>query len=266
MWNDAGSRFLAPSLEYPELRDVAKLGRPELQPYQGLAAVWDGHVANILPDYPSFLASLARRRRLELRSVLDLACGTGLLTERLTGVAGEAVGLDSSEAMLTRARSRCWPLSGVELVCGDFRAFRLDRRFDAAVCASNSLNYVANTRELTEVFRSVAEHLRPGGVFMFDTLTEVGEINLSGFYYHVQAGEQRFAIWFAYDPRRRRSTSTVLLPEGVEKHRRVPLDPADVAAAAEGTGLVVDDYFSSSWLPWWLGIGSYCFFVLTRTA
>ena len=54
------------------------------------------------------------------------------------------------------------------------------------------------------------------------------------------------------------------LPAGVETHRRVPVDPADVAAAVKGSGLEVADYFSSALMPRGWGPGLIHFFVLEK--
>ncbi len=256
-------QFFAHSLRYPELERALRAG-PELPPYEGLAELWDAHCAPRLPDYPSFLASLAEPRGIRLRSVLDLACGAGTLGARLTRVAPAVVGLDSSESMLAQARRRPDLPSGVEFVRGDFRDFELGRRFDAVVCASNSLNYVADHRELASVFSAVAMHLEPGGLFVFDTITELGMRMLSGLFFHAEANGKRFALRFAYDVAHRREKSTVILSEGIETHRRIPLDVTDVDLAARSSGLQVEDYFCSASLSRRRWSGNMSFFVLRK--
>jgi predicted TPR repeat methyltransferase len=215
-----------------------------------------------MPDYPAFLYALAYARGNVIRSVLDLACGTGTLAARMATGGREVLGLDASERMLAEARARCG-FSQVELVAGDFRDFSLDRRFDAAVCASNSLNYVSEPCQLSDVFRAVAKHLNPGGVFTFDAITGDGMLMLNGVYLHVEIAGARFAIHFRYDPEKRQETSEALLATGVEVHRRVPIEPKDVSAAAAETGLRVEDYFSSAFLPGWLNPSWFYVYVLT---
>ena len=256
--------YYATQLHYPELRRVYEAGGPELPPYRGLATLWDAHSANRLPDYADYLAFLAREKSSPLDAVLDLACGTGWLTARLTTVAAEAVGVDRSPEMLAVANERYGRYEGVSFHAGDFRDFTLGRRFDAAVCASNSLNYVEGRSDLARVFVAVARHLKPGGVFLFDTVTEAGMRHLSGQFYHAQVGERRFALRLNFDAKQLRERSQAILPEGVETHCRVPIGLADVRAAAAGTGMTVTDTFSNvlaAWHPWPSVIA---FFVLTR--
>lgn len=256
--------YFARDLHYPELRQVLESGGPELPPYHGLSALWDEHAAERLPDYPTFLAFLARERGFELRSVLDLACGTGRLSERLLAVAGEVVGVDASPDMLAVAEERLGGRTGLAFVRGDFRDFALGRQFDAAVCVSNSLNYVADRGELGRVFAAVGRHLKPGGLFVFDTITEYGMRVSSGLFLHAQVGDRRFALRFSFDDRRRTETTRVILAEGIETHHRVPVGLSDVRAAVAGTGLAVDDCFSTVLAPWHPGPSRAAFFVLTR--
>jgi SAM-dependent methyltransferase len=261
-WNLPPNLSFSSELFYPELQAVLKAGGPELQPYEGMAAVWNEYSAPILPHYATFLAHLASRRGFECRSVLDLACGTGILTSRLSRVAGEVIGLDASEMMLDVARIRHGRRTELSFIHGDFRKFELGRQFDAAFCASNSLNYLADSGELVQVFTTVAKHLQPGGVFVFDLMRERGMRSLSGHYLHALAGERRFAIHFDYDRVKRRETARVILRDGIETHRRIPLGEADVLAAVVGTGLEIEDYFSSVFLPWGWNFGCASLFVV----
>jgi SAM-dependent methyltransferase len=246
VWTYRPDVIFLPSIMDPELQAVERAGGPVLQPYEGMAATWDEYNATQLPDYTAFLTHLSGGRGTWYRSVLDLACGTGILTRRLNRVAQEVVGLDASERMLDLARASHGGVPGLSFVRGDFRLFSLDRQFDAVVCACNSLNYLADPDELAQILAAVARHLRPGGVFVFDVTTEWGMKCSSGQYLHVLTGPKRVAIHFAYDRVRRRETSHAIMRSGIETHRRVPLGRADVAAAVKGTGLVVEDYFPLS--------------------
>ena len=105
MIRDHRGTFFAPSVRFPELKAMDALPEPTLAPYEKLAPIWDAVCRPTLPDYPGFLATVAGLRGLELGSVLDLACGTGVLTTRLATVAPVVVGLDASEAMLAVARA-----------------------------------------------------------------------------------------------------------------------------------------------------------------
>jgi SAM-dependent methyltransferase len=245
LWYPPPGSFVAPELAFPELRAVLDAGGPELPIYHGLVAVWNEYAATHLADYPAFLAALARGHRFPIGSVLDLACGTGVLADRLAGGVAEVVGLDESEPMLAAARGRV-SRPGVSFVRGDMRGFDLGRWFDAAVCASNSLNYVADRAELGRVLAAVARHLRPGGLFVFDATTAHGMRLMAGHWFHSTPGGRPVAMRSEYDPVARRQTVRVLTAAGAETHRRIALDKADVRAAAAASGLTVLDQFSTA--------------------
>ena len=257
--------FFAREQRYTVSPQSALADWPVLPPYEALADIWHAYSCNSQPNYSCFLQSVARRRGVVLRSILDLACGTGTLTERLARLAPEVVGLDASEPMLIQARSHCSGLPGVHFARADFREFNLDQQFDAVVCAYNSLNYLANPAELSKVLQCVARHLRPGGVFIFDTTTMRGMQGSNTLYYHAEGEGRRLVMHFRYDSRQRKQTVAVSLPSGMEMHRRIPIDPEDVAKATANSGLNLDDYFSSAIIPGRWFVGHFCFFVLSRT-
>jgi demethylmenaquinone methyltransferase / 2-methoxy-6-polyprenyl-1,4-benzoquinol methylase len=88
--------------------------------------------------------------------VLDLACGTGDLSNDLASCGLQAIGVDYSAGMLAAAHT--W----AALVRGDaaFLPFG-DATFDGVVCGFALRNFV----ELTSVFSEIARILRVGGRF-----------------------------------------------------------------------------------------------------
>lgn len=105
-----------------------------------------------------------RKHHSEARSVLELACGTGLLLEPLSKHY-DVVGLDLSAAMLKQARRR---LPKIPLHLQNMAGFRLDRKFDAIICAYDSINHVLAFGDWVKTFKAAERHLNPGGVFLFD--------------------------------------------------------------------------------------------------
>jgi trans-aconitate 2-methyltransferase len=91
--------------------------------------------------------------------VIDLGCGTGELTARLHERTGAAttVGVDSSEAMLEKARP--FAGNGLSFASGDIADFDAEARFDV-VFANASLHWVPDHPRL---LRRLAAGLRPGG-------------------------------------------------------------------------------------------------------
>lgn len=95
------------------------------------------------------------------RDVLDLCCGQGYLTSRLTETGATVDGLDFSPTMLQRA-ARAAPAA--RLRQGDAQDLPYDAAsFDAVVCNFGLMHIPDQPRALSEVRRV----LRPEGVFAF---------------------------------------------------------------------------------------------------
>jgi SAM-dependent methyltransferase len=216
---------------------------PDTPPYDQLASLWDEYAGWFVPEYGRFLLAAGEHYRTRLESVLDLACGTGLLCRQVAGWAERVVGLDISEAMLRRAESRAGP-SNVRYTHGDFRNFSLGESFDAVVCGSDSLNYVQTPAELEDVFRCCRRHLRPGGLFVFDVLDQRMFRAVDGVVNETEMPGGRVEMCCFYDADRRVGRWRVACGDAVEQHSRIPLEEEDVRRAAGAAGLEVDEHFS----------------------
>ena len=110
-------------------------------------------------------------------SVLDLGCGTGLLTARLAQQGNSATGVDPAAAMLAIARSRSGSeqsgaeqsgAAGVTWVQGDARTIRLGATFDLIVMTGHAFQVALTDADRRAFLQTIAAHLAPQGRFIFD--------------------------------------------------------------------------------------------------
>jgi SAM-dependent methyltransferase len=99
--------------------------------------------------------------------VLELCCGTGRLTIPLKKRGRDISGLDITESMLETARKKAEGM-GLEFLHGDIRNFELHRKFSTIFIPFNSLSHTYTVDDLERVFKSVKNHLREDGLFIFD--------------------------------------------------------------------------------------------------
>ncbi|WP_409060630.1 class I SAM-dependent methyltransferase [Streptomyces sp. SYP-A7185] len=98
----------------------------------------------------------------DTRTLLDVACGTGLVTRCLAGAGLRVTGVDAAHNMARRAAGR---LPGA-VVLGDSRSLPFpDASFDA-VCTVWLLHLLSGAGEAAAVVAECARVLRPGGVFV----------------------------------------------------------------------------------------------------
>jgi SAM-dependent methyltransferase len=137
-------------------------------PYARLAGVYDELVVDPCHSgWADFLA--ARWQDDDIHAVLDVCCGSGLMTTELIARGYEAVGVDASAAMLDLARARLGP--EVRLLEAVLPDLPVDGPFDAAVSTLDGLNYLTPAA-LEATFARLHDVVRPGGWLVFDVHAE----------------------------------------------------------------------------------------------
>ena len=108
----------------------------------------------------------------EKNLVVDLACGTGKLTEILADRGYDVMGIDLSEEMLGMALERRDRLRHRTLyLCQDMRQFELYGTAGTFVSVGDSVNYLLTDEDMVKLFKRVNTFLFPGGIFVFDFKT-----------------------------------------------------------------------------------------------
>jgi trans-aconitate methyltransferase len=107
--------------------------------------------------------------------ILDLGCGDGALTAQLAEIvsAGEVVGIDSSQGMISVAQPR--QTDHLRFVLMDIDDLNFHEEFDV-VFSNATLHWV---RDHQRLYRNVKQALRPGGMLRFNF---AGEGNCSRFF------------------------------------------------------------------------------------
>ncbi|MFA9432166.1 class I SAM-dependent methyltransferase [Egicoccus sp. AB-alg2] len=104
---------------------------------------------------------------LDARRIVDLGCGTGLLTRRLAKAGRSVTGIDPSPTMLDWARRQ----PGAEAVTwleGDATSILPSGDVDLVLCTGNAIMHLDGPA-LTIATRRIHDGLRPGGVVSFET-------------------------------------------------------------------------------------------------
>ncbi len=149
------------------------------------------------------------------RAVLDLGCAGGFMAEALAQRGADVTGIDPAAEAINAARAHaCTGGLRIRYDVGMGEALPYgDASFDAVVC----VDVLEHVTDLNKVMSEVARTLRPGGLFLFDTINR--------------------------NPLSRLATITIaenmlrLLPRGTHDPAMF-IKPAELRAAMQGAGLV----------------------------
>ena len=93
--------------------------------------------------------------------VVDLGCGTGVLTDALHKAGYRVLGIDASEEMLGRAKSA---YLHIPFLCADATAFTLEEKAD--VIFSNAVFHWIDKEKQDKLLSCIGENLKPGGMLV----------------------------------------------------------------------------------------------------
>ncbi len=193
--------------------------------YTALAQVYDVFMDNV--DYDAWCKVI--REKLYLHGIrdgliCDLCCGTGEVTERLSEMGYDMIGVDASVDMLGiaqrkqfRRAARRGEAAGSDILYlnQDVRAFELYGTVRAIVCTCDSINYITEREDLLAVFRLVNNYLDPGGLFLFDSNLPEKYETIGNQVIAENRREGSFIWQNQYDPTARKNEYdlTIFLPE-----------------------------------------------------
>lgn len=106
------------------------------------------------------------------RILLDLACGTGSLSEAFARRGWDVIGIDGSEEMLSEALEKKYD-SGlpIQYLKQDMRRLDLYGCISVTVCALDSLNHLHSAEDVRRVMERVNLFSNAGALFLFDLNT-----------------------------------------------------------------------------------------------
>lgn len=135
--------------------------------YNVLAKYYDRMMGDRAKELRS-IQELISRYNPDAKKVLELACGTGTFLEYLHEQGFDVTGIDVSPEMLAIAREK---VPQARLLLQDIASFSITDTFDTVVCLFDSVNHLIGYDKWEDLFSRARNHLRVGGVFIFDINT-----------------------------------------------------------------------------------------------
>lgn len=142
--------------------------------YSAFARYYDELTANI--DYVKrgeyFHSLIKKFGKTDGKILLDLACGTGSISEVMSELGYDVIGVDNSDEMLGIAIEKKFDKGlNIQYLCQDMRKIDMFGTVDVTVCALDSINHLSSLNDVRKVFEGVAFFSEIGGLFIFDVNT-----------------------------------------------------------------------------------------------
>lgn len=138
--------------------------------YQNMAGVYDQLMDNVpYDDWIILIQQMIEEASVPVQSIIDLGCGTGVITRKLAAQGYEMTGVDQSGEMLIEARKGTTDLARIHWKQADMVSLESDHLFyDMAISCCDVMNYITDWKDVEKTFRNVYDLLKQGGVFFFD--------------------------------------------------------------------------------------------------
>jgi 2-polyprenyl-6-hydroxyphenyl methylase/3-demethylubiquinone-9 3-methyltransferase len=190
---------------------------------------WDPH-SEFKPLHdinPLRLGWIDRHAPLRAKSVIDVGCGGGLLSEGMAALGAKVTGIDLSDKALGVARLHLLE-SGLQVdyrqISAEDMAASHPTAFDAVTC----LEMLEHVPDPASIVRACAQMVKPGGPVFFSTINR----NPKAYLFAVLGAEYILN----------------LLPKGTHDYGRF-LRPAELARHCRQAGLTIDEIVGMSYNP-----------------
>ncbi|WP_336497027.1 class I SAM-dependent methyltransferase [Psychrobacillus sp. FJAT-51614] len=117
------------------------------------------------------------------KKLVDIGCGTGVLSVQFAKAGYDVIGVDLSESMLTIAQNRSLDNNvQVSFICQSMSEMDGFEEIDVAVIAIDSINYLETLEEVKQTIQHIFHFLIEGGQLFFDvhSLFKMDEIYPDG--------------------------------------------------------------------------------------
>jgi ubiquinone/menaquinone biosynthesis C-methylase UbiE len=145
-----------------------------MEAYESFARVYDELMDNIpYNEWCEYILSLLKKYGVDGGLICELGCGTGTITQLLAQSGYDMIGIDNSYDMLEIANEKKNEsgLPGILYLNQDMRDFELFGTVNAIICVCDSINYLTDKQDITQVFRLANNYLESGGIFICDFKT-----------------------------------------------------------------------------------------------
>lgn len=191
---------------------------PEPVAYDFFAPYYDVYMRHV--DYDKWtdkiLSLYKLHTTLPLQEILELACGTANVSERLIGKGYTVTASDRSVEMLKFAAQKAHkPV----LLQADMTAELPQDKYDLVILIFDSINYLLNLEEVGRLLVNISNALHSNGLFIFDISTHRNSAEHFNHFVNIDESKDHLLIHKAdFDPERRLQKTSLTIFKRFDNH------------------------------------------------
>lgn len=136
--------------------------------YKDFSYIYDKLSYDIAYDfYAENIKKLIKKHGIKKDRMLELACGSGRLTNYFFDEFESIDALDMSREMLEVFRAKSYK-ENLNLICQDMTTYIKEDSYDLIVILLDSINYIGDKKDLKKLFKNSYKNLKKGGLLVFD--------------------------------------------------------------------------------------------------
>ena len=129
-------------------------------------ADYDAQYGALYEPEISYLTALAQEQN---GAILDVCCGSGIVTVALAEAGFEVIGVDIAPSMLARAQEKAKHLPNASFHLANALDFNLHKCFDLALMTGNAFQGFLTEEAVLQLLQNIKGHLNTNGILAFDT-------------------------------------------------------------------------------------------------
>ncbi len=166
--------------------------------YKEFAGIYD-ELINEDIDYDKIytkVMNICSRYNINNEDYLDLACGTGNVGCRIGKRFKNVYAVDLSDDMLSIAYEK-FHINKIKakVICQDMSELNLNHKFDLITCVLDSSNYITEEQDFEDYIKSIHNHLKDDGLFVFDVNSYYKLSEIMGNNIFTYSSEDVFYTW-----------------------------------------------------------------------
>jgi SAM-dependent methyltransferase len=155
--------------------------KPKAQHFYDFPRYYDkAFTRDVISDIKFFQKSFQLYSDINVKCVLEPACGPGMFLEALPKFGYITIGYDLNPAMVeySKERLRKCGISEMEsdAVVGNMKDMKFEIKYDAAFVCINSLGYLRNDEDIISHFKATGESLKKGGIYIVEISCKCDDI------------------------------------------------------------------------------------------